>query len=43
MGAEVNSEGDKKGTSHNAGVKSHSIEWLNYMILNLKFGGPCWT
>ena len=23
--------------------KSHSFEWLNYMILNLKFGGPCWV
>lgn len=23
--------------------KSHSREWLNYMILKLKFGGPCWT
>lgn len=23
--------------------KSHSFEWLNYMILMLKFGGPCWT
>ncbi|MDV3346375.1 hypothetical protein NXZ81_23605 [Klebsiella pneumoniae] len=23
--------------------KSHSREWLNYMILKLKFGGPCWV
>nr|DAH57784.1 MAG TPA: hypothetical protein [Caudoviricetes sp.] len=23
--------------------KSHSNEWLNCMILMIKFGGPCWT
>lgn len=23
--------------------KSHPKRWLNYMILLLKFGGPCWV
>ncbi|WP_211198783.1 hypothetical protein, partial [Klebsiella quasipneumoniae] len=27
----------------NSKQKSHSYEWLNYMILKLKFGGPCWV
>ncbi|HDT2076214.1 hypothetical protein ACHHZ9_10920 [Enterobacter cloacae complex sp. 2024EL-00232] len=36
-------QGTKRGHSQFPQQKSHSLEWLNYMILKLKFGGPCWT
>lgn len=29
--------------SHMNQQKSHLKRWLNYMILKLKFGGPCWV
>jgi hypothetical protein len=36
--------GEKSGDIHHSpNKKSHSIEWLNHMIVKLKFGGPCWT
>ncbi|MCU3184840.1 hypothetical protein N8T22_20030, partial [Enterobacter hormaechei subsp. steigerwaltii] len=39
---------NQRGAGHGLRVvdylqKSHSIEWLNWMIIKLKFGGPCWT
>lgn len=26
-----------------ANKKATLVGWLNYMILKLKFGGPCWV
>ena len=34
---------DTFATLNDLKQKSHRKRWLNYMILKLKIGGPCWV